>query len=61
MRGVVRARCGYESHAGVGARRVGAASGSARFDAVDEKEMMHPLDGVRVELREDAGRVESCF
>jgi hypothetical protein len=32
----------------------GAACGSTRFDAVYEKEMMQPLDGVRVELCKDA-------
>jgi hypothetical protein len=61
MRGVVRVGSGCQARAGVGARRVGAASSCARFDAVDESEMMQPLDGVRVELCEDAGRVESCF
>jgi hypothetical protein len=45
----------------VGAVCRGAACGRARFDAVYEKERMHPLDIVRVELCKDAGRVESCF
>jgi hypothetical protein len=34
----------------VGAVSGGAAFGRARFDAVDEKEMVQPLDGVQVEL-----------
>jgi hypothetical protein len=45
----------------VGAVCGGVACGRARFDAVHEKEMMQPLDSVRVELCKDAGRVESCF
>jgi hypothetical protein len=61
MRGVVRVGCGCQSGAGVNARGVDAASGCARFDPVYEKEMMQPLDSVRVELCKDAGRVESCF
>jgi hypothetical protein len=35
----------------VGAGREDAACGRARCDAVDEKEMMQPLDKVQVELR----------
>jgi hypothetical protein len=50
MLGVVRAGCGCQSGAGVSARSVGAASGCARFDAIFEKEIMQPLDCVRVEL-----------
>jgi hypothetical protein len=38
-----------------------AACGSARLDAVDQKEIMQPLDIVRVELCLDAFCVESCF
>jgi hypothetical protein len=49
MRGVVRVGCGCQSGAGMGARRVSASCGCARLDAVDEKEMVHPLDGVQVE------------
>jgi hypothetical protein len=50
MCGVVRVGCGCQSGAGVGARRVGASCSCARLDAVNEKEMVHSLDGVRVEL-----------
>jgi hypothetical protein len=39
----------------------GAASVSARFDAVYDKEMMRPLEGVQVEVCEDACCVEPCF
>jgi hypothetical protein len=39
----------------------GAARGCAGFDAVYKSEMMWPLDCMRVELHEDARRVESCF
>jgi hypothetical protein len=45
----------------VGAVCGGVACGRARLDAVYEKEIMQPLDSVRVELCKDAGRVESCF
>jgi hypothetical protein len=45
----------------VGAVSGGAACGRARFDAVYEKEMVHPLDIVQVELCDDACCVESCF
>jgi hypothetical protein len=34
----------------VGTVSGGAAFGRARFDAVDEKEIVQPLDSVRVEL-----------
>jgi hypothetical protein len=54
MRGVVRVGCGCQSGAGVGARRVGPSCGRARLDAVDEKEVVQPLNGVQVELYEDA-------
>jgi hypothetical protein len=54
IRGVVRVGCGCHSWAGVGARRVGASCGRARLYAVDEKEVVQPLDGVQVELCEDA-------
>jgi hypothetical protein len=43
----------------VGARRVGASCGCAKLDAVDEKEMVQPMDGVRVELCDEALCVES--
>jgi hypothetical protein len=33
-----------------GSRRVGVSCGRARLNAVDEKEMVQPLDGVQVEL-----------
>jgi hypothetical protein len=39
----------------------GAARGRAEFDAVDEKEMVEPLDSVRMELCKDAGCVESYY
>jgi hypothetical protein len=39
----------------------GVAGGRARFDAVDEKEMVHPLDSVQVELCYDVCGIESCF
>jgi hypothetical protein len=45
----------------VGAVNGGAACGRARFDAVDEKDMVQLLDSVQVELCEDACGVESCF
>jgi hypothetical protein len=48
MRGVVRVGCGCRSRAGVGARMVGASCGRAKLDAVDEKDMVQPLDGVQV-------------
>jgi hypothetical protein len=48
MRGVVRVGCGCQSEAGVGARRVGASCGRAGVDAVDEKEVVQPLDGVQL-------------
>jgi hypothetical protein len=54
MRGVVRVGCGCQSRAGMDARRVGASCGCPRLDAVYEKEKLHPLDGVQVELCEDA-------
>jgi hypothetical protein len=38
----------------VGAIRVSTSCGCARLDAVDEKEMGQPFDGVRVELYDDA-------
>jgi hypothetical protein len=50
----VRGGGGELSRACVGAVCGSAACGRARFDAVFEKEMMHPLDSVRVELCEDA-------
>jgi hypothetical protein len=34
----------------MGAVSGGAACGPARFDAVDEKEMVHPMDTVQVDL-----------
>jgi hypothetical protein len=40
----------YQSRACVGAMSGGAACGRARFDEVDEKEMVQPLDSVQVEL-----------
>jgi hypothetical protein len=43
-----------QSGACVGAVCGGATCGRARFDALYEKEMMQPLDSVRVELCEDA-------
>jgi hypothetical protein len=48
-------------HSGVRVDAVsgGAACGRARFDAVYEKEMVHPLESVQVELCEDACCVES--
>jgi hypothetical protein len=54
MRGVVHVGCGCQSGAGLGARRVGTSPGRARLDAVDAKEVVQPLDGVQVELCEDA-------
>jgi hypothetical protein len=51
---VVRVGCGCQSGAGVGARREGSSCGRAILDAVHEKEMVQPLDGVQVELCEDA-------
>jgi hypothetical protein len=50
-----------QSWACVGAVCGGAACGRARFDRIYEEEMMQPLDSVRVELCEDAGRVDSYF
>jgi hypothetical protein len=50
----MRVGCGCQSGAGVGARRIGASCGRARLDTVDEKEVVQPLDGVKVELWEDA-------
>jgi hypothetical protein len=58
MRIVVCVGCGYQSWAGVGARRVGASCGCGRLDAVDEEETVQPLKGVQVELCYDAGCVE---
>jgi hypothetical protein len=46
----VREDGGCLSRACLGAVGGGAACGRARFDAVDEKEMVHPLDSVQVEL-----------
>jgi hypothetical protein len=45
---------GVQSGACVGVVRGGSASGCAGFDAVDEKEIMQPLDNVRVGLCNDA-------
>jgi hypothetical protein len=40
----------------------GVAGGSAGFDAVyNKQEVVQPLNGTRVELCNDARRVESCF
>jgi hypothetical protein len=44
-----------------GAMCGGAAGGRAGLDAVYEKEVMQPLDSMRVELCKDARRVEACF
>jgi hypothetical protein len=54
MRGDERVGCGCQAWADVGARRVGASCGRARLDAVDETEVVQPLDSVQVELCEDA-------
>jgi hypothetical protein len=51
---VVRDGGGVQSWACKGAKCGGAVCGRARFDAVYEKEMMQPLDNVRVELCDDA-------
>jgi hypothetical protein len=45
----------------VGAVSGVAACGRAGFDAVNEKEMLQPLDNVQVELSKDVCGVESCF
>jgi hypothetical protein len=50
-----------QSRACVGAVSGGAACGRARFDAVDEKEMVQPLNSVQVELCKDACGIASCF
>jgi hypothetical protein len=50
----MRVGCGCQLGAGVGARRVNASRGCARLDAVDEEDMVQPLDGVQVELCYDA-------
>jgi hypothetical protein len=39
----------------------GAASGCAGFGAVNEQQMMQPLDNVRMELCNDALCIEACF
>jgi hypothetical protein len=50
-----------QSRACVGAVSGCAACGRARFDAVDDKDMVQPLDNVQVESCSDACDVESYF
>jgi hypothetical protein len=57
----VRGGRGCHSGACAGVRREDSSCGRARLDAVDEKEMMQPLDCVQVELGEDACYAESGF
>jgi hypothetical protein len=50
----VRGGGSVQSGACGGSEYGGTACDRARFDAVQEKEMMHPLDSVRVELCDNA-------
>jgi hypothetical protein len=57
----VRESWRYQSGACVGTVSGGVACGRAKLDAVDEMEMVQPLDCVQVELCEDTCCVESGF